>query len=110
MKIELFYFDGCPSYVQSKALLDQVLAEERVDLAVAMIRVVDDAEAVANRFPGSPTLRLDGQDLFPDQMSRTYGVYCRMYRTPDGNRGTPTKEMLRAALKRQLTQKQNEPP
>lgn len=98
MKIELFYFDDCPSCQNAPALLEQVLAEEGIDATIEMIRVMDDADAVSKQFVGSPTLRVSGADLFPDQMSGVYAMQCRVYRTPQGCKGIPTKEMLRGAL------------
>jgi hypothetical protein len=99
MKIELLYFDTCPSYQTARALLDQVLAEERIIASVEMVQVHGDEDAVLNQFVGSPTLRVNGVDLFAEQASGVYAMQCRVYRTPEGLKGWPTKEMIRAALK-----------
>ena len=48
--------------------------------------------------PGSPTIRVDGEDLFPVPERAGYALGCRMYATPEGLRGSPTTEMLREAL------------
>jgi hypothetical protein len=48
--------------------------------------------------PGSPTIRIDGRDLFPVANRAGYALGCRMYATPDGLKGSPTAEMVRAAL------------
>jgi hypothetical protein len=99
MNIELMYFDTCPSYQNARALLEQVLAEERINAPVEMVPVRDDEDAVLKQFVGSPTLRANGVDLFAEQASGVYAMQCRVYRTPDGLRGWPTKSMIRAALK-----------
>ena len=45
MQVEVLYFDGCPTYREA----EKILREETQEL----------------RFPGSPTLTVYGEDLFP---------------------------------------------
>lgn len=108
MKIELLYIDACPSYQMVKMDLEQILAEAEAEASIEMVRVVDVTDAVSKHFLGSPTLRVNGADLFPDQMSGVYAMQCRVYRTPAGLRGVPSKGMLRAALQNDLPQPQSE--
>ena len=98
MKIELLWFDECPSYQQARALLEQVLREEKIDATIEMVQVHDRADAVAKKFLGSPTIRLNGVDPFAEPGQNNFAMQCRVYRTPEGLKGTPTKEMLRAAV------------
>lgn len=42
-------------------------------------------------------IRIDGVDLFPVDHS-DYALGCRLYTTPEGMRGWPSSEMIRAAL------------
>src|SRR5574337_455905 len=99
MKVELLWFEGCPSYQHAQQLLQQVLREEKVDATIEMVQVHDHAEAVAQRFLGSPTVRLDGVDSFAEPGQDNFAMQCRIYRTPEGLKGWPTKEMLRAAVR-----------
>jgi len=57
---------------------------------------VEEAERL--RFVGSPTLLLDGQDPFAAQTAGSFGLSCRIYRTPEGPAGSPTTEQLREVL------------
>ncbi len=98
MKVEILYFDGCPSYWEAQATLEEVLSEEGVSAEVGLVAVNTDEEAQRLRFPGSPTIRVDGEDLFPVPDRAGYALGCRMYATPEGLRGSPTAEMVRAAL------------
>lgn len=102
MRVKLLYFDGCPSYRTAAMTLEQVFVEEGIDASIEMIRVVDEDDAVSKQFVGSPTLRVNGMDLFPDQMSGVYAMQCRVYPTPEGFRSAPSKEMLRGALQSYL--------
>ncbi len=99
MRIELLWFDGCPSYQRARDILEQVLREENIAARIEMIQVSDDADARAKKFLGSPTIRLNGVDPFAEPGQENYAMQCRVYRTPDGLKGVPTKEMLRAAVK-----------
>ncbi|MDE3089533.1 MAG: DUF2703 domain-containing protein [Chloroflexota bacterium] len=99
MKIELLWFDECPSYQGARELLEQVLREEKIDAAIEMVQVRDHADALAKRFLGSPTIRLNGVDQFAEPGQESFAMQCRVYRTPDGLKGVPTKGMLRAAVK-----------
>jgi hypothetical protein len=98
MKFEVLYFDGCPTYETATKTLQAVLAEEGVEAEVELVAVNTDEEARRLRFPGSPTIRVDGHDLFPAPEREDWRLGCRVYATPEGLRGSPTAEMLRAAL------------
>jgi hypothetical protein len=100
-KVEILYFDGCPTYKTAEKTLRRVLPEEGIDAEVELVAVNTDEEAKRLRFPGSPTIRLDGQDLFPAPEREDWRLGCRVYATPEGLRGTPTVKMLREALTRE---------
>ena len=97
MKIELLYFEDCPSYLAAEAWLREVLIEAKVSDPIEMIEVKTEADAQRRKFLGSPTIRFDGVDPF-EQSEAGHGLGCRVYLTPDGLRGWLTKDMLRAAL------------
>ena len=60
--------------------------------------VVDTPEAAERtRFRGSPSIHVDGFDLFADS-DAPVGLSCRIYQTPDGPAGSPTLDQLRRAL------------
>jgi hypothetical protein len=98
MKVEVLYFDGCPTYETAAKTLRAVLAEEGLETEVELVAVNSDDEAGRLRFPGSPTIRVDGEDLFPVAEREERRLGCRVYATPQGLRGSPTAEMLRKAL------------
>jgi hypothetical protein len=98
MKVEILYFDGCPTYRTAQETLRRVLAREEVEADVSLVAVNTDEEARSLAFPGSPTIRVDGEDLFPLPDRTEYALGCRMYATAEGLAGSPTAIMLRAAL------------
>ena len=97
MKVELLYFEGCPSYRVAENGLREVLAEAQVSDPIEMIDIETETDAQKWRFLGSPTIRFDGVDPF-EHGETDYGMECLVYLTPDGLRGWPTKDMLRAAV------------
>jgi hypothetical protein len=105
VKIEFLYWEECPSHPETLARLQEVLKEAGVDAPVELIHVETDDQAVTFKFPGSPTIRIDGTDLFPVP-DMVVGLSCRVYHTPDGRaKPLPTKEMIRKALQERLTTK-----
>lgn len=98
-QVEFLYFDDCPNHVTARALLDEVIAELAPGTPVEVIDATDPAVAAAHRFPGSPTIRVDGQDVMPGyQDPGDYTPRCRVFPTPDGLRGVPPREWLEQAL------------
>lgn len=99
MDIELLYFDGCPSHERLLPRLQQLLGELGITDEVRLTRVDSSEAAVAHRFLGSPTVRVDGRDIDPGASARTdFGLECRLYASSEGLTGVPPDELLRAAL------------
>jgi len=94
--VTLLYFDGCPNWQVADRRLAQ-LAAERPDVTVSRRRVETAQEAERLRFGGSPTILVDGVDVFAGPRT-TVGLTCRLYVTPDGLAGAPTLDQLRAAI------------
>jgi hypothetical protein len=64
--IRVVYFDGCPSWRTAKQRLSEALARVgRGDEVVGLTLVETDANGRAAKFAGSPTILVDGRDLFP---------------------------------------------
>ena len=82
--IEVLYFDGCPSYEHAVALLRKALAAERIPAPIQLIHVETDTEACQYGFYGSPTIRVNGEDITPLPAGATPHLACRVYRRPDG--------------------------
>jgi hypothetical protein len=101
MRIELLYFDGCPSHEEFLPRLRLLMAQAQIDAEVESRRVESDDAAQRERFLGSPTLRIDGQDVDPSASERTdYGLKCRLYATEEGLRGVPPDDLVLSALRR----------
>ena len=103
MKVELLWWEGCPSWPEALAELKGVMQELGLDPeSVELCEVESDEQAERERFPGSPTIRIDGSDVVPangDPASLT----CRVYRLRDGRISpTPDPTDVRQALERSI--------
>ena len=99
MRIEFLWFDGCPNHDTARRLLTESIDELGIDVSVEEIQEESDEAAQAQRFQGSPSIRINGDDvdpISPEEMP--YGMACRIYSTPDGPKGWPAKEMIHASL------------
>lgn len=99
MRIELLYWEGCPSHPEAKQLLEDVLEERGIAEPIELREVVTREDAVTLAFPGSPTIRIDGADVDPVGAEAPPSLSCRVYRLPDGRVSpVPSREQLEEAL------------
>ena len=100
MTVELLWWEGCPSHPDALADLERILREEGVDAHVSRVEITDDEQARRERFPGSPTIRLNGEDIVPPADTEPYSLTCRVYRTRDGQISpVPDPEDVRTAVR-----------
>jgi len=99
--VELLFWEGCPSHPEALEGLRRILREEGVGTAVELVEVTSDEQARRERFPGSPTIRIDGEDIVPPGEGDPFSLTCRVYRTRDGRYSPlPDPEDVRAAVRR----------
>lgn len=95
MKVTLLFFDGCPNWQSTDAHL-ATLADE-LGFELERCRVETDEDAQRWQFRGSPTVLIDGRDVFAIG-DEPIGLSCRVYLTDHGLAGAPTFEQLPAVL------------
>ena len=103
-RVELLFWDGCPSHPQALEDLRAAMADLGLDPDTVLVREVDtDLRAERERFVGSPTIRIDGEDVDPPVGGEPVGLTCRIYRRRDGRISpTPDPATLRDALSNAL--------
>ncbi len=106
-QIEYLWWAECPSHEAGYALLEQAIAAEGLDMPIQSIEVMGEEDAERLQFIGSPTFRVDGQDLDPQPLpngaANPYALTCRAYRRDDGRIAPlPTLAWLRQALRHAL--------
>ena len=104
MKVELLWWEGCPSWPEALDELRASWPSSGWTRSPSRLREVEsDEQAERERFPGSPTIRIDGSDVVPAN-GNPVSLTCRVYRLRDGRASpTPDPADVREALERRLT-------
>lgn len=101
MKVELLHIVDCPNTAiaeaHARAALDTL---GFTDVPVELMTIQTEAEAASSAFGGSPTILVDGVDLFPTTPVRS--LACRVYATENGFAGAPTPSQDRRGAARGL--------
>jgi hypothetical protein len=99
--VQLLYLPDCPNYQPTRELIEQTSSELGIELDLELIKIDDKESAHRLRFLGSPTVRIDGDDIEPNARDRTdVALSCRIYRSEHGTRGYPDSDLLRTALRK----------
>lgn len=100
MTIELLYLPDCPHHGAASNLIRDVLNAEGITAEFTETLISDYAEAMERRFPGSPTLRVNGRDIEdPDSDHLTVGFACRTYLVEGKRLGVPPRHWLERAVR-----------
>ena len=92
MKIEFYYFDGCPSHEPAFENLQEVLIEKGIESEIETIKVNSPEDAERLNFQGSPSIRINGKDI--EGKEEGYSYSCRVFEIEGNLTGVPTKEYL----------------
>lgn len=99
MRVELLWFDGCPNHAATRRVVEQVLASRGLDPAMLESIRVDALSVDRVKFPGSPTIRVNGEDVEPHfRDPGSYSLSCRVYPTAQGLRGRPEIAWVERAI------------
>lgn len=99
MKIEFLWFDGCPNHHEAREMLSEVMSQLGVSGPIIDINATDPAVAAETKFPGSPTIRVNGRDIEPGYSDPgEYTPRCRLYLTDAGLKGVPERRWVEEAL------------
>jgi hypothetical protein len=95
VRVELLYTDADPVAMAARQRLVEVLLEDAYETPVQMVVVnsIEDAEFLG--FPGSPTIRIDGEDIDPAGAG-SVALGPRSY----GDAPLPSVDLIRAAIDR----------
>lgn len=100
MVIDFLYWEDCPSHDEAYARLAAVLEEEGVAAEIRRVQVFTQEQAAEHRFPGSPTIKIEGRDIQPEVAEGSpAALTCRLYFLEDGRPSPlPSREMIRRAI------------
>lgn len=103
MEARVVYFGSCPYWRTAAERLGQALMLiGRDDVRVDLVEAQSEADAATSGFAASPTILIDGDDLFPGRPQppelAAGEVSCRLYPTSAGLAGVPQVDDLVSAL------------
>lgn len=118
LKVELLWWEGCPSTDKARSLLRTTLDElGQGDVEIQMLEIETDEQARRHGFRGSPTVLIDDADLTQllgsepeaEETEAETALTCRLYRRRDGRISpTPDPDDVRDALIRAAGRRQQE--
>ena len=103
--VELLWWEGCPSTERAISMLSEEMRRLGLDPSSVQVREMrTDEDAKDEGFVGSPTIRIDGEDIQPPG-HEPVGLTCRVYRLRDGRTAplpdpADVRDALRAAIER----------
>ena len=99
LHIELLAFADCPNAENARANTSQALSATGKQAEVTYVEVDTPDLAAKHRFLGSPSVRINGQDVEPAARPRTdFGLMCRTYGAGESVSGAPSVEIIREAI------------
>ncbi|WAB80597.1 hypothetical protein OVN18_08450 [Microcella daejeonensis] len=100
--VEVLHIDECPGWRLAAAGVRLALSNlGRDDVPVGEVLISSADEAAVTAFAGSPTILVNGVDLFPSD-GRTADLACRVYRSATGLAPSPGAEQIESALRARL--------
>ena len=105
-RVDFYYWPDCGSHGQAlgrlRAAIQALGAEDLVEIEEHVVATEEEAEFL--RFPGSPTIRIDGVDIDPAGAEGLYCLTCRAYANPDtgGISPIPSEKLIEEALRKAL--------
>jgi hypothetical protein len=104
MRAELLFWDEDPRYMAARQNLVEVLTEDAFETPIQMISVNSEEDARLLDFHGSPSIRIDGDDIYPPDAAEPR-LRLRLYPPDDDLEADPVqpvpgKRLIRRAVER----------
>lgn len=101
LKIQLLHTESCHSYQEALVGIKEALKELGLSAELEVIPVDSPEKARDYKFPGSPTIKINGLDLEPElEATENFSINaCRTYIFEGSLYHYPPKEMLLEMLK-----------
>ena len=101
-RVEFLWWRECPSWERALSDLREAMEASGLDPGSLVLSEIDTEDlASSEAFVGSPTIRIDGEDISPPGDEEPVGLNCRVYRRRDGRVSPlPDPEDVREALAR----------
>jgi hypothetical protein len=98
--IEVLYTEHCPFWRDVTKTIEEVLEESKVKALIKRVKVSSEDEAKRLKFPGSPTVRINGVDIDPMARETEGAIGCRIYVYKGRIYEFPPRDMIVEAVER----------
>jgi len=97
--IEFQFFDGCPNADGTLQNLREVMLEQHLTKDHLKLTEVPNIEAAKMvNFQGSPTILINGKDIYTDEVPVGFSYSCRIYMFNGEQTGCIPKEIITVKL------------
>ena len=99
--LEFQYFDGCPNSAETLNNIHELIAEGIIlekDVLIVKIPNMDSAEEY--NFQGSPSILIDGIDIYTGQKPTGFNYSCRVYEFNNNKTGVIPKNFIKRKIER----------
>lgn len=101
VNIQFLYFASCPNAQAALAFLRETLLADGVTSEVELIAMETEEAARQFNFVGSPTIRVNDEDVSPPTHPSAPSLACRLYRDAAGRPSPhPPRDALISAIHR----------
>lgn len=94
MNIELLYIKGCQNFKKTRKLIHDIIRSLALKISLRKIEIQNEDDSEKYSFPGSPTIRINSEDIEPETAGAT-GRTCRIY---NNGTGLPDSEVLKCKI------------
>ena len=101
ISVESLWSSGCPNHEAADVILRDALQECGIATPITRIAIEDEEAGRRLRFPGSPTIRINGRDVEPGYDPAGCAdctPRCRLYLTDRGLTGVPPRDWIEDAV------------
>ena len=99
--IEFQYFEGCPNSVGTLANIKALIRDGFINKEeVKIVEATDPDSAEELNFQGSPTILVNGIDIYTERTPANYSYSCRIYDIDNCKTGVLTKEYIRDKIQK----------
>ena len=101
MVIQVLHNRECNFWQITWKMVEQMIAEQNLDVRLEEVLVVDDADAAKYRFAGSPQVTINGQDIDPEagRVTNFHASGCRPYFYKGEHSDYPPRAMLEEVMR-----------
>lgn len=99
--IEFQYFEGCPNSTKTLENLKELVKEKTIEeKEIKIVEIKDLRSAERFKFQGSPSILINGIDIYTEKVPDSFSFTCRIYNIEGKKTGILSKEYIEQKIKK----------